>query len=188
MLFQWAAKAQRQPAFERPLGFYNPLAVLIINLLWLSLLIGGFYSLWQVNPIIVLILIGICPILWIIGYILGSEKGKAKKIFKIYKKLKISKPKAKEEELFKETATIYYNGLRWDEDRIQKIIDLILKKRDDKKEKQDIKNIANSILIFESPHNNFGATFNFKKHMKKYDKREKAIETAHKTIMGKTKK
>lgn len=68
MLFQWAVKAQSQSVFERPLGFNNPLAVLIINLLWLSLLIGGFYSLWQVNPKIVstvLTLIGIYVVLWI---------------------------------------------------------------------------------------------------------------------------
>ena len=188
LVFQWAAKAQSQSAFERPLIFHKPIAVLIINLIWLGLFVGGFYSLWQVNSTIVLTLIGIYAVLWVIGYIMGSEKSKAKRIFKIYKQLKLFRPKAKEDELFRETVIAYFNGLRWDEHKIQMTVDVIFEKRDGKKEKQDIKDIAKSILLFESPHDDFGIGFNFEKYMKKSAKKEKAIESAYKAVMGKTQK
>ena len=40
---------------------------------------------WQVSPKIVLTIVGIYAVLWILTYFMGSEKAKAKKIFKIYR-------------------------------------------------------------------------------------------------------
>ena len=74
---------------------------------------------------------------------------KAKKIFGIYKQLKLFRPKATDQELFRETARIYYSNLRWDEHKIKMTVDAIFEKSTVSKEGKDIKDVASSILIFE---------------------------------------
>ena len=143
---------------------------------------------WKVNPKIVLTLIGIYAVLWILGYFLGSDKAKAKKIFKIYRQLKLFRPKATDEGLFRETANVYFRGLQWDEDKIKMTVDVIFEKRAGSKEYKNIKDVANSILIFEGPDDDFGSGFNFERRIKRSSKKEKAIEDAYNTIIGKTQK
>ena len=188
IIFQWSANAQNKSVFERPLIFNRPTAVIIINLLWLGLFAGGFYSLWKVNPKIVLTLIGIYTVLWILGYFLGSEKAKAKKIFKVYRQLKLFRPKATDEEIFRETANVYFRSLQWDEDKIRITVDVIFEKGAGSKEDKDIKDVANSILIFEGPNDDFGSGFNFERHIKQSSKKKKAIEDAYNIIIGKAQK
>jgi len=188
IIFQWAANAQSKSFLERPMIFNSAVAVLIINLLWLVLFAGGFYSLWKVNPTIVLVLIGIYAVLWVFGYFMGSEKAKAKKIFSIYKQLKLFRPKATDRELFRETARIYFSNLRWDEHKIKMTVDAIFEKSYGLKKDKDIKDIASSILIFESPHDDFGRGFNFEGYMKRHTKKQKAIDDAYNAILGKMEK
>lgn len=186
-VFQWSANALGKSFIDRPLIFNNTVAILIINLIWIGLLGGGFYFLWQANPKIVLSIIGIFAILWVFNYFMGSEKIKAKKIFKIYKKLKLFRPVTKEEEIFKETARIYFQSLRWDEDRIDGVINAIFEDRIGLKKDKDIKDIVSSILIFESPHEDFGlgSYKSIGKRLEKYSKKAKVIEEAYKAIFGK---
>src|SRR3989344_373872 len=188
IVFQWAANAQSKSFLERPMIFNSVVAVLIINLLWLALFAGGFYSLWKVNPTIVLVLVGIYAVLWIFGYFMGSEKAKAKKIFGIYKQLKLFRPKATDQELFRETARIFYSNLRWDEHKIKMTVDAIFEKSTVSKEDKDIKDVASSILIFESPHDDFGRGFDFEGYMKRHTKKQKAIDDAYNAILGKMQK
>lgn len=185
IVFQWAAKAQGGSVLDRPLIFNNVVAVLVINLLWVGLFAGGFYSLWQVNPIIVLTIFGIYAVLWILGRILGSEKAKAKKIFKLYKQLKLFRPKATDEELFREMARAYFSGLRWDEQQIRMTVDAIFEERAGNKENKDIKDVASSILIFENPSGDFMGG-DFMRSMKQLSKKQKAIEKAYEVVLGKT--
>jgi hypothetical protein len=187
IIFQWAANAQSKSFLGRPMIFNSAVAVLTIDLLWLGLLAGGFYSLWQVNPKIVLTILGIYAILWILGYFMGSEKAKAKKIFKIYRQLKLFRPKASDKEIFKETANAYFRSLRWDEDKIKMTVDVIFEKGVSSKEDKTIKDIASSILIFESPHDDF-ISYDFTKLMKRLSKRQKAIDDAYNAIIGNTQK
>ena len=188
IVFQWSTNAQSKSVFERPLIFNRPIVVIIINLFWIGLFAGGFYSLWKVNPKIVLTLIAIYAVLWILGYFLGSEKAKAKKIFKIYKQLKLFRPKATDEEIFRETANVYFRSLRWNEDKIKITVDVIFEKRAGSKEYKDIKDVVNSVLIFEGPDDDFGSGLNFERHIKRSSKKEKAIEDAYNTIIGKARK
>ncbi|MEX1087289.1 MAG: hypothetical protein WD312_02930 [Candidatus Paceibacterota bacterium] len=183
IVFQWAANAQSKSVFERPMIFNRATAVIIINLIWIGLFIGGFYSLWQVSPKIVLTIIGIYAVLWILGYFMGSEKTRAKKIFKIYRQLKLFRPKASDEEIFRETANAYFRGLRWDEDKIRMTVDAIFEKRIGSKEDKDIKDVASSILIFENPHGDF-MSYDFRKSMKRFSKKQKAIDDAYNAIIG----
>lgn len=190
VIFWWSTNAQNKSAFERPMIFNRPIVVLVINLFWVVLLVVGFYSLWKVNPKIILALIGIYAVLWMFGYFLGSEKSKAKKIFKIYKQLKLFRPKATNEEIFRETANAYFRGLHWDEHKIKMTADAIFEKRVGSKEDKDIKDVARSILIFESSHAdfaNFGLNYNSKrinKMMKRHSKKQKAIDDAYNAIIG----
>lgn len=188
IVFQWTANAQSKSFLERPMIFNSAVAVLIINLLWLALFAGGFYSLWKVNPTIVLVLIGIYAVLWIFGYFMGSEKAKAKKIFGIYKQLKLFRPKASDEEIFSETARAYFRGLRWDEDKIRMTVNAIFEKRIGGKEDKDIKDVASSILIFESAHTDNATFGDFRKSMKRFSKKQKAIDDAYNVVLGKIKK
>lgn len=183
IVFQWSANVQSRSVFERPMIFNKAAAVIVINLIWVGLFAGGFYSLWQVSSKIVLTIIGIYAVLWILGYLMGSEKAKAKKIFKIYRQLKLFRPKANEEEIFRETANAYFRGLRWDEDKIRMTVGSIFEKRAGSKEEKDIKDVASSILIFESPYNDF-MSYDFRKSMKHFSKKQKAIDDAYNTIIG----
>ena len=74
IVFQWSVNAQSKSVIERPMIFNSAVTVLVINLLWLGLFIGGFYSLWKVNPTIVLVLLGIYAVLCVFGYFMGSKK------------------------------------------------------------------------------------------------------------------
>ena len=82
IVFRWYSRAMSEPFYNRPLIFNKTIPVLIINLLWIFLLGGGLYSFWQVNPKIVFYLVGGYAILWIVGFILGSQNKKPKNIFK----------------------------------------------------------------------------------------------------------
>ena len=167
--------------------FYRATAVIIINVIWIGLFIGGFYSLWQVSPKIVLTIIGIYIMLWILNYFMGSEKVKAKKIFKIYRQLKLFRPKVSNEEIFRETANAYFRGLRWNEDEIRMAVDVICGKRVDSKEDKDIKDVASSILIFESPQDDFTRNYikgSWKRLSKKQKATDKAIDNAYSAIIG----
>jgi len=138
VIFQWSANAQSKSFLERPMIFNSVVAVLVINHLWLALFAGGFYSLWKVNPTIVLVIFGIYAVLWVFGYFMGSEKAKAKKIFGIYKQLKLFRPKETDQELFRETARNFYSNLRWDEHKIKMTEDAIFEKSTASKEDKDI--------------------------------------------------
>ena len=188
IVFQWSANAQSKSFLERPMIFNSVVAVLVINLIWLALFAGGFYSLWKVNPTIVLVIFGIYAVLWIFGYFMGSEKAKAKKIFGIYKQLKLFRPKATDQELFRETARIFYSNLRWDEHKIKMTIDAIFEKSVGVKEDKDIKDVVSSILIFENPQDDFGRGFDFEGYMKRHTKKQKAIDDAYNSVFGKIQK
>jgi len=188
IVFQWSANAQSKSFLERPMIFNSTVAVLIINLLWLLLFAGGFYSLWKVNPTIVLVIFGIYAVLWIFGYFMGSEKAKAKKIFGIYKQLKLFRPKTSDQEILRETARIYFSNLRWDEHKIKMTVDAIFEKSVGNKEEKDIKDVASSILIFENPQDDFGRGFDFEGYMKRHTKKQKAMDDAYNAIFGKTQK
>lgn len=183
IIFQWCANAMSQPAYNRPLIFFKTAPVIIINLLWIGVLAGGLYCLWQVSYLIVLILIGGFAILWGFGFYMGKEKTRAKKIFKIYKQLKLYCPQEKERKILKETATIYFSNLRWDEVKINLTIDSIFEEKMGSKV-NDVKELVNSIFIFENPSDNFGPNFNFEDYLKESEKRDKVIEKAYSEVLG----
>ncbi len=188
IVFLWSMNAQSKSFLERPMIFNSVIAMFIINLLWLGLFAGGFYSLWKINQIIVLVIFGIFIVLWIFGYFMGSEKTKAKKIFSIYKQLKLFRPKTPNQELLKETARLYYSNLRWDEHKIKITVDIIFEKSIASEENRDIKDVANSILIFENPHDDIGRDFDFERYMKSSIKKQKSIDKAYNAIFGKNQK
>jgi len=185
IIFEWSANAENKSSLERPLIFNSVVAVFIINLLCIGLISSGLYSLWRVNPVIVLTILSIYAILWIFGYFLGSEKTKAKKIFNIYKQLKLFRPQTKKDEIFKKTARIYFKNLRFDEDRIDRIVNAIFEDSIGLKKDRNVKDVASSILFFENSYNNFGLDFNFESDLKTCSKRDKAIESAYKAVFGK---
>lgn len=182
IIFQWCAKAMSEPLYNRPLIFYRTIPVLIINLLWIGLLVGGLCSFWKVNYKIVIFIITGFVILCIIGSFLGSYKNKSKIFFQIYKQLKIYRPQATEEDILHETVRLYFQKFQWDMERINRISKYIF---DEKYYKvRDVKDVLHSVFNFENPDNDFGARFNFKKSMKELAKKNAAIEWAYKNVFG----
>ena len=179
LIFQWSVNALSKSFIERPLIFANPIAVLVIHLLWIGLLIGGLILLWQVNPIIVGVIFGGYFILWVIGYFMGSEKTSIKRIFRVYKQLKLFRPKATGDGILKETARLYFQKLRWDEYRINHVLQLIFKEEGGSKVK-NIKDLVKSILIFERPEDLLRGTESFTKYMKRSERRDKLIDEIYK--------
>ena len=71
-IFKWSVNAQSKTKItERPQIINRAHAVTIINLICASLFIGGFYSLWQVSPEIVLAIIISLSILLILVHFIG---------------------------------------------------------------------------------------------------------------------
>lgn len=186
IVFRWYSRAMSEPFYNRPLIFNKTIPVLIINLLWIFLLGGGLYSFWQVNPKIVFYLVGGYAILWIVGFILGSQKQKAKKYFQIYKQLKIYRPQTSDKEILRETVKLYYKNLRWDDDKINSIVEVIFDKKD--REKKGVKDLASLVFAMEEPSDGFNSYDNFEKRMKKHDKMDKAIEWAYQKVFENNKK
>jgi hypothetical protein len=180
IVFRWYSRALNEPFYNRPLIFSKMIPVLIINLIWVFLLGGGLYSFWQFNPKIVIYIISGYAILWIVGFILGSQKQKAKKYFQIYKQLKIYRPQTSEEEILKETVKLYYKNLRWDEDRINSIVEVIFDNKD--REKKGVRDLARLVFVMEEPSEGLNAYDNFEKTIKKHDKMDKAIEWAYQKV------
>ncbi len=182
IILQWSAKAMSMPFYIRPLIFCKTIPVLIINLLWISLLVGGLYSFWQVSYKIVLFLVGSYAALSIVGYLLGSYKNKAKKFFQIYKQFKIYRPQTKEEDILRETAKLYFQNLRWDTEKINYTLNFIFEEKGCKV--KDVKDLFRLVLIFEEPRDYFVTGFNFEKYMKESNKKNAAIEWAYKKVFG----
>ena len=177
-LFQWVAFSMGEPIYNRPLIFSKTVPTLIINFLWVSFLGSGLYCLWKVNYAIVLILIAGFISLLIVGYFLGTDKSRAKKIFSIYKKLKLYRFHSKEEDILKEVTKIYFSQLKWVESRIDSTMKYIFA---DGKEITDVKDLVSSIFIFETPNSGLENYSNF---IKKLKKKERAIKQAYREIFG----
>lgn len=185
LIMQWSINAMSQTF--KPLIFYKPGAVILIYLLWLGLLIGGLYCFWQVNYLIVMILVGIFLLLTVNGLYLGSEKMKAKKICKIYKQLKLYQPFADELEILKTTANIYFQNLHWDKNKIDLVLESIFE-RDVILKDRDIKNLISSIFIWEDSSSEvLRSDFNFEKYNRKGEKRDKVIEKAYNSVFAEIK-
>jgi len=144
----------------------------IINILWLGLLISGFYCFWQINYLIVLILVVLIIFLMLTGLYLDSQTTKAIKICKIYKQLKLSHPLSDEQDISQSTARLYFQKLRWDKNKIEFNLELIRKSKD-----KDIKDLINTILIFENPNAEVGIA-TYEESRKYKEKRLNAIDKA----------
>lgn len=148
----------------------------IINILWLGLLIGGFYCFWQINYLIVLILVVLIIFLMLTGLYLESQTTKAIKICKIYKQLKLSHPLSDEQDILQSTARLYFQKLRWDKNKIDMNIELIGKSKE-----KDIKYLISTILIFENPNAEDGMK-SYEEYRKYTEKRDHAIDKAYNKI------
>ena len=78
----------------------------------------------------IMILLGSCLFL---HYIYGDERRAIKKILRLYLSIRREKKTDSEVDILRETGIRYYHDLKWDESRIQELIDGIL---DEKKEYQ----------------------------------------------------
>jgi Ca2+/Na+ antiporter len=184
VVMMWSSKAAGEGPLGRPLAFNNPVFVVFVILLWLGLLAAGFYLIWQTSYIIALVSIGVFILFWLFGLYMGREKVQAKRIFKIYKKLKLFRPNATDDELYQETAKLYYRQLRKDEREIKSIFEIIFPRTDSDFGKfEDVKRLANMLLAMENP--SVGSGFDYQKHFKRFDKRERVVEAAYKSIFGK---
>lgn len=182
VVFRFVANGQSKSFLDRPMLFNNSAIVLVLHLMWLFFIGLGLYFLWSVNSTIVLVIIGIYALLWVAGYITNSKKSKAKKIFKIYKQVKVFKPELDTISQYKLVATSYYESLRWNERRIQMTVETIFE--DKKSDEMDVKDMARSILNFEDPSYTFGQDFSFERYIKQSSKEQKAIDTAYIQVIG----
>ena len=183
-ILQWFAKFANEPFYNRPLIFTRPIPVLIINILYIGFIIVGLILLWKVNYIVVVVIISIFLFLNFYGCFLNSEKERVKRFFKMYKMLKIYRPAVPERDIVVDALTAYFRKSGWDEHRIESVLKYIVKEGVDLEKAEGIKEVANSLLLFENPSNDFGPRFNFNSYMKESSKREKAIDRAYKEIFS----
>jgi hypothetical protein len=184
LILQWVAKFANEPLYNRPLIFSRPVPVLIIHILFIGFIILGLTLLWKVNYIIVIVIISIFLFLSFYGGFLNSEKQRVKRFFKIYKVLKLYRPVAPEREIIVDALTTYFRKSGWNEHRIESVLKYIVKKGVDLEKAEGIKEVANSLLLFENPSDDFSSRFNFKSYMKESSKREKAIDKAYKEMFS----
>lgn len=177
IVFLWVGNSVNKSIFERPMIFNRPKAVMFFHTLWVLLLLGGLYSFWHVNPTIVFVLVGIFVFFVVLGYIRGSEKAKAKRIFKIYKQLKLFRPKSTEEEIFRETAVTYYKQLGWNEAKISTTLDYVLKTNSELE--KDVKSLVSSILVFADIDG-----YHSKNAMERMFERPAMIDSAYESVIG----
>ena len=182
IVFQWSASAQSKTVIEQQNIFNRPIAVITIKLVWIGLVAGGFYSMWEVHPKNIITIICIYAILWTLSYFMGSEKSKAKKLFMCYRHSKLFRPNASNDEIFRETANAYFRELEWNEDKIKITVVAIFEKGIGSKEAEDIKYVAGSILAFERSHGNF-IIHCFRMPMKYFSKTQKALDEAYSTVI-----
>ena len=177
ILMQWTASQSAKSAWQRPLAFNKPLFVAIITFMWLGLTLGGLYLMWQSSPKAALVAVGLFLFIWLVGFFLGREKTQAKKIFKLYKQLKLFRPTAPEIEILKDTAGLYYQQLRKDEYEIDSLLGILFEETDYRSSKiDDVKHLTSMLLAMEKPSGDFS---DFKSISKQYDKRERAIDAAY---------
>jgi len=190
-ILQWYAKFANMCYFYRPIILSRSFPVLIINIFSIGFLITGLILLWKVNYIIVILIILCLLVLSFYGAFLGSEKGRAKLFFKIYKMLRTQKPTAKEKEIIAEALLVYikqcrrneyslvYHGLSEagvpDETIIFRYIRII----------GDIKEVASNLLRFEKscPHG-LNAISDSDCYEKESLKREKIINKAYREVFN----
>ena len=86
----------------------------------------------------------------------------------------------------RETVKLYYKNLRWDDDKINSIVEVIFDKKD--REKKGVKDLASLVFAMEEPSDGFNSYDNFEKRMKKHDKMDKAIEWAYQKVFENNKK
>ena len=182
LVFRFVSNGMSQSLMTRARVFNNTGIVIFLQLLWLSLLILGLYVIWQVQPTIVLVLVGIYAILWVFGYFMGSKKSKVTKIFKIYRQLKLYRPEQDSLSHYKQAATTYFQSLNWEERRIQMTVETMLE--DKTEDDTDIKDITKSILNFENLDTSLGQNFDFKRYLKQSAKEQQVIDTAYTKIFG----
>ena len=155
IIFQWQLIVKRRagPRFNYPLIFEKIIPSLIINLLWIGLLGIGLYNFWQVHAKIAISIFGCYAILCAIVCYSGRYKTKARKLFRIYKKLKNYRSQEIEENILRETARLYYQTLGWGQSIIKSTLTSIFENKNYKV--YDIKGLLSYIFIFEEIDNNF---------------------------------
>ena len=176
---EWSTKEQAKSVFEQPKIFHRTIVANTITLVWIGLLIGGLYCLWQYNPKIVMAIIGFYTVPRIFAYLYkeSNDRSRAKNVFRIYKQLKLCLPSASDEDIYEQTASMYFRTLRWDEDRIETLIKMMF---GDRMVYEDIKDLASFILDLEKPGD---SSRGFEKRMEYLAKTDKAIDRAYSAII-----
>lgn len=175
----WMAKSYSEPFYNRPLIFNKGISVILINLLWVCLLGSGFYSLWFVNPVFVLIIIIGFIFLWIYGYYSNTHKYRAKRLLQIYKKLKLYHPLINEQDIVLETAKLYFQSLHWGNEKIDTTLKYITIK-----DNMNIKQLIREIFIILDENETLRELSNIELYMKRLAKKEAAIEWAYTKVLG----
>jgi|SRR3989344_8145451 len=181
-IFRWMGKSMDEPFYNRPLIFRKTIAVLIIQVIWMGLLVGGLYCFWQTNHKIVYFLIGGYIFLWFLGRFMGSDVNKAKKFFKTYKQLKIFRPQTEERDIWHETAKIYLKSIGWDDEKIGYTVNTLF--NSEILVGKNVKDFVRFLFVLEAPDEDFGSMRAFEASLRKTEKRELAINAAYEKVFG----
>ncbi len=171
ILLIWGNSVIGKPSGARPNIPNSSLTKL--SFICLCLFIAGLYCFWQINHLVTLLLIGILLLYKLWGLYKSSEKIRALKICKYYKKRKLLDPSYSQDVILKGTVSDYsryYSG--WSDERI-KSFDSILTKRLASDKDLTIKELINLIFDFEDTY-----------FPKNKAKRDKAIEQAYNQLLG----
>lgn len=185
-ILYWSGAETNRPLYMRPPIFNSQVLVAGITLLGLGLIFGGLYCLWQVEPSIVIAIAVIYGIAWVYGYLSNTFESKAERIFNIYKKTKVARPKADNKTILRKTTKTYFKSLGWDSDRVESTIKTIFDSEDSlgkMRKTRDIKGLAETILIYEKSSEDFFRRGDYKKLMKETRERNEGIEKAYNSVL-----
>lgn len=178
VIMQWTIRAMSYEQ-SRPYILERPLTIVLVYFLWISLTICGLYLFWQINYLVVFIIIGfIIEIIFIVRYLCSFEF-KARKICRIYKQLKQQQPLIDEQVAFETTARLFFKNLGWSDYEVYMVNKFIFMDNNISSGK-NIKEVIRAVLLYENAENI--SFWNESKRRK--DKRKKAIELAMQKELG----
>jgi hypothetical protein len=137
----WGHRAER--------ALYKLGTVIISSALgWLLIIVSIGLFIFNVGIFVgILIFLGSAFLLF---YIYGDERRSTKKILKLYMSIQSRESKKSEPEILRETGIEYYRSLKWDEPRIQDLINGIFDEKEEFPTK-DILDLTVWLLQFQHP-------------------------------------
>lgn len=179
-IFNWTFVNLNKPSYDRPMILNKTKPVLFIQFIWITLLLLGLYCLWKVSGSIVIGIVVVIFSVLTLGMFLGTDKNKAKRFFKIYKKILISRPDLEEREVRILSTKLFLKKQGKKDFEIDSLCNYLFGEEKEEFLDKEIKDFIRYLFLHENPDQN-NLDMNY---FKKMAKTESSIEKAYNQIIG----